>query len=130
METEFTMDELIDNLQIALDRYIGSSPDHAAMEAARDLKKLLSVDPEAAANEIGNLFDGPKTVITDSFASEKTIVARNKVSEARRPLGSHFAKQRRLNREKRVNKAINQRPQKNVGWTQKAIAFMRRLWRR
>jgi hypothetical protein len=130
MESEITKEELIDNLLAALDGYIGSSPDHAAMEAARDLKKLLLVDPETASNEIATLFDGPKTVVTDSFASKETIAARNIVSKARRSLGGYLAKQRRLNREKELTRPSTTAHKKMWAGLTKAIAFVRRLWRR
>jgi len=130
MEAEITKEELISDLQAALDGYIGSSPDHASMETARNLKKLLSANPEAASNEIAALFDGPKTVITDSFASEDTITASKAVSDARRSLGGHLAKQRRLNREKELARPSTTAHKKPWAGLTKASALVRRLWRR
>lgn len=130
METEITKEELINNLQTALDGYICSSPDHAAMETARDLKKLLSSSPESANDEISRLFDSPKTVITDSFASEDTIAASKAVSKARRSLGGYLAKQRRLNREKELTRPSTTAHKKTWAGLTKATAFVRRLWQR
>lgn len=130
MNAEVTRQELVDEMQAALDEYIDSSPDHAAMETARHLKGSLSTDPEKAVDEISKIFDGPKTVVTDSFASEKTLAARNSVSKARRRLGGYLAKQRMKIRENELTRPSTTAHKKTWAGLTKASAFVRRLWRR
>ena len=99
-----SIEPMILALEKALDRYLNSSPDHFAMLEVRKLRNKLRSDPETTVQEISSLFNGPKTLVTDTLYSQKTREAASGVEDARKPLGNHFAKQRRQLREK-VNKA-------------------------
>ncbi len=94
------VESMIDALESALDLYLASSPDHFAMLEVRRLRGDLRSDPERIVKEISDTFNGPKTVITDSFQSKVSQEAASKVEEARKPLGNYFAGQRS---DKRLN---------------------------
>ncbi|GGX63848.1 hypothetical protein GCM10007392_34360 [Saccharospirillum salsuginis] len=89
------VEAMIDDLESALDGYLATSPDHLAMLEVRRLKNELRSNPERVVVEICDFFSGPKTVVTDSFQSPASREAASEVESARKPLGNHFAKQRR-----------------------------------
>ena len=92
------VESMIDALEKALDGYLKSSPDHFAMLEVTKLRSELRSDPERLVGEISNIFNGPKTVVTDSFQSQASRDAASEVEAARKPLGSYFARQRRERR--------------------------------
>ena len=86
--------ELIKNLEAALEAFIATSPDQGALEAAKNAKNLLATDPTVAVAVVGEVFDGPKTAVTDACSTSSSNLAARQVSEARKQLASFYAQHR------------------------------------